>query len=91
MGEVYRASDTKLGRNVAIKTLPSELAKDPDRLARFERISNLVGDSQCLGRRDRALREPVDERLAVDELHHDAGAALAALEPIDMSDVRVVK
>jgi len=37
MGEVYRASDTKLGRNVAIKTLPSELAKDPDRLARFER------------------------------------------------------
>jgi serine/threonine protein kinase len=42
MGEVYRASDRKLGRDVAIKTLPSELAKDPDRLARFEREAKLL-------------------------------------------------
>ena len=35
MGEVWRAKDTKLGREVAIRTLPEEFAKDADRLARF--------------------------------------------------------
>jgi eukaryotic-like serine/threonine-protein kinase len=42
MGEVYRARDTKLGRDVAIKTLPAALAGDPDRLARFEREAQLL-------------------------------------------------
>jgi len=37
MGEVYRALDTKLGRHVAIKVLPAQVAADPERLARFER------------------------------------------------------
>ena len=37
MGEVYRAHDGKLGRDVAIKTLPREFERDPDRLARFRR------------------------------------------------------
>ena len=42
MGEVYRATDSKLGRDVAIKTLPAALASDKDRLARFEREAKLL-------------------------------------------------
>src|SRR5580658_9778373 len=37
MGEVYRARDTKLGRDVAIKALPEAFARDPERLSRFQR------------------------------------------------------
>jgi eukaryotic-like serine/threonine-protein kinase len=36
MGEVYRAHDTRLGRDVAIKVLPAHFSSDPDRLRRFE-------------------------------------------------------
>jgi len=42
MGEVYRAKDTKLGRDVAIKILPEAFAGDPDRRARFEREAKLL-------------------------------------------------
>jgi TolB-like protein/Flp pilus assembly protein TadD len=42
MGEVYRARDTRLGRDVAIKVLPAEFAADPDRLRRFEQEAQAI-------------------------------------------------
>jgi Tol biopolymer transport system component len=42
MGEVYRARDTKLGRDVAIKVLPDALAHDAERMARFEREAHVL-------------------------------------------------
>ena len=42
MGEVYRARDTKLARDVAIKVLPAAVARDPERLTRFEREAKVL-------------------------------------------------
>ena len=42
MGEVYRATDTKLKRDVAVKVLPAALAADPERLARFQREAQVL-------------------------------------------------
>jgi serine/threonine-protein kinase len=61
MGEVYRAKDTKLGRDVAVKILPAALAQDPDRLARFEREAKVLAAlnhphiAQIYGLEERAL------------------------------------
>ena len=43
MGEVYRAKDDRLGREVAIKVLPPSLSRDPDRLRRFEQEARAAG------------------------------------------------
>ncbi|MGO9258478.1 MAG: protein kinase domain-containing protein, partial [Bryobacteraceae bacterium] len=42
MGAVYRATDTKLGREVAVKVLPDSFANDPERLARFKREAQVL-------------------------------------------------
>jgi serine/threonine protein kinase len=61
MGEVYRAKDTKLDREVAIKVLPAAFAQDPERLARFEREAKVLASlshpniAQIYGIEDRAL------------------------------------
>jgi len=61
MGAVYRATDTKLGREVAIKVLPDSLARDTDRLARFTREAQVLASlnhpniAAIYGVEDRAL------------------------------------
>src|SRR5271167_598719 len=61
MGEVYRARDTKLDREVAVKVLPAALAQDPERLLRFEREAKVLASlkhpniAQIYGVEDRAL------------------------------------
>jgi len=52
MGVVYRAEDTKLGRQVAIKVLPEAFAADPERMARFKREAELPASPD---HRDRLL------------------------------------
>src|SRR5262249_55886654 len=42
MGEVYQARDTRLRRSVAVKVLPQAFAKDPERIARFEREAKVL-------------------------------------------------
>ena len=65
MGEVWRATDTKLEREVAIKILPEALAADPDRMARFEREAKVLAS---LNHPNIAAIHGVEERALVMEL-----------------------
>ena len=54
MGEVYRAKDSKLGRDVAIKVLPDEFAEIAERLARFKREARVLASLNPFEHRDTA-------------------------------------
>jgi serine/threonine-protein kinase len=72
MGEVYRATDTKLGRDVAIKILPDAFGHDPERLARFTREAQVLA---ALNHPNIATIYGIEERAIVMELVE--GATLA--------------
>jgi serine/threonine protein kinase len=76
MGEVYRARDAKLDRDVAIKVLPASLAADPDALARFEREAKAVA----------ALSHP--NILSIFDFGAVDGTAFAAMELLDGETLR---
>ena len=92
MGEVYRARDTKLKRDVALKVLPETFARDPDRMARFHREAEVLASlnhpniAQIYGVEERALVMELVEGespkgpMAFDEAWHIASQIAAALE-----------
>jgi len=76
MGEVYRARDPRLGREVAVKVLPEELARDPERLRRFE------GEARAAS----ALSDP--HIVAVFDVGEAEGVHYFATELVEGSDLR---
>ena len=71
MGAVYLAEDSILGRRVALKVLPEELASDPDRLARFEREARAVA----------ALNHP--NIITVHSIEEDDGVRFITMELVE--------
>src|SRR5204862_257633 len=78
MGEVYRARDTRLGRDVAIKILPESLARDNDRLHRFEQEARAVA----------ALNHP--NILAIFDIGQNNGAPFLVSELLEGESLRDV-
>jgi len=76
MGEVYRARDTRLERDVAVKVLPESIQGDPEALARFEREAKLVA----------ALSHP--NILAIHDVGKDAGVSYAVTELLEGETLR---
>src|SRR5262249_10209544 len=76
MGEVYRARDTRLGREVAVKVLPELFARDPDRQARFEREARGVA----------ALSHPTI--LAIHDYGTDGAVTYAVMELLEGETLR---
>jgi serine/threonine protein kinase len=76
MGEVYRARDTRLGRDVAIKVLPAALATDPEMLSRFDREARAVA----------AINHP--NILALHDIGTDKGVAHAVMELLEGETLR---
>jgi Tol biopolymer transport system component len=76
MGEVYRARDTRLGREVAIKVLPASFATDPDRLRRFEQEARAVA----------ALNHP--NILGIYDIGAEAGVQYLVTELLDGESLR---
>jgi Tol biopolymer transport system component len=80
MGEVYRARDTKLGRDVALKVLPAEFAGDPDRLARFEREAKTLA----------TLNHPhIAQIYGLEEGYSFAGPFVLIMEFVDGDDLAI--
>src|SRR5450759_3656674 len=80
MGAVYRATDTRLNREVAIKVLPAAVARDPDRMARFAREAQVLAS---LNHPNIAAVYGVEDRAIVMELVE--GTPLAGRLPLDQA------
>jgi serine/threonine protein kinase len=85
MGEVFRAEDTKLKREVALKVLPDTFARDPERMARFKREAQVLASlnhpniAAIYGLEGRALvMELVEGRTLSSPLHLETAARYAA-------------